>query len=331
MYTLGERLIHARNSKNFSQQSLADAIDVSRGVIFNIEKDRSQSKDIVINAICKVLDINKEWLINGDGKMENTTSTSKSAKILAELLNIAKDFSEAELLYMLDLMPDIAEIASTTELSDAAVRAILTKKTKRVAMDLANNISQGRDVENEILFTSAEERHIKKYRALGRHGKKTVNAILNLEYERMRVDTAMRDERQQDEPEVREMKVYWESSAAGLGNYLSDCDSNYDMVTFLTEEVPSDADFGIRISGDSMEPTIYDGAIAWVEATPEICSGEVGIFVLNGESYCKELMITSHKTTGKVVSLISHNEKYRPISFREGDDLKTVGRVLSTS
>ncbi|MCL2571213.1 MAG: helix-turn-helix domain-containing protein [Defluviitaleaceae bacterium] len=331
MHSLGERLAHARQHRSFSQLSLADDIGVSRGVISNIENGRAEPQIIVVNAVCQTLNINKDWLLDGVGAMENKAKASKSARVLTELYETTKDFSEDELLYLNEIVTTIPDIAKAIGLSDSTVRGIIAGKSKSVALDIASSLSQGHDVDLEMLITSAEQRHIKKFRALDTHGKKTVNLVLNSEYERIQLQLAMREEQQQEPPEVREMKVYWESSAAGLGNYLSDCDSNYDMVTFLTEEVPSDADFGIRISGDSMEPSIYGGAIAWVEATPEISSGEVGIFVLNGESYCKELKIVSNKTTGKVVSLISHNDKYGPISFREGDVLKTVGRVLSTS
>lgn len=56
----------------------------------------------MINAICSTLKIKKEWLVNGEGEMEETIETSQSAKVLAELYNIAKELSEDEQLYQLD-------------------------------------------------------------------------------------------------------------------------------------------------------------------------------------------------------------------------------------
>ncbi|HBA48842.1 MAG TPA: transcriptional regulator, partial [Lachnospiraceae bacterium] len=41
----------------------------------------------MINAICSTLKIKKEWLVNGEGEMEETIETSQSAKVLAELYN----------------------------------------------------------------------------------------------------------------------------------------------------------------------------------------------------------------------------------------------------
>lgn len=102
MYTLGERLNYARKKCGYTQDSLAEAIGVSRGVIFNLEKNKTEPQKIVINAICQLLKINKEWLVNGEGSMEDTSETSQSTKILAELYEVAKDLSEDEQLYLLD-------------------------------------------------------------------------------------------------------------------------------------------------------------------------------------------------------------------------------------
>ncbi|MCM1257319.1 MAG: helix-turn-helix domain-containing protein [Roseburia sp.] len=102
MNTLGERLNYARKQKGYTQDSLAKSIGVSRGVIFNLEKDKTEPQLIVLNAICQVLKINKDWLVNGSGNMENTSEVSQSAKILAELYEVAKELSEDEQLYLLD-------------------------------------------------------------------------------------------------------------------------------------------------------------------------------------------------------------------------------------
>ncbi len=102
MSSLGERLKHARKSKGFTQDALADTIGVSRGVIFNLEKDKTEAQTIVVNAICQALNINKEWLLNGTGDMSDFSKASQSAKILAELYDVAKGLSEAEQLYLLD-------------------------------------------------------------------------------------------------------------------------------------------------------------------------------------------------------------------------------------
>lgn len=103
MDTLGARLNRARKKNGFTQDSLATCIGVSRGVIFNLEKNKTEPQAIVINAICQTLKINKEWLLSGNGEMEDSSRPDQSDKILSELYDIAKGLSkEEEQLYILD-------------------------------------------------------------------------------------------------------------------------------------------------------------------------------------------------------------------------------------
>lgn len=103
MNTLGERLTYVRKKNGYTQSSLAESIGVSRGVIFNIEKNKTVPQAIVINAICQTLRINKDWLMRGRGKMEDTSEAMLSTKILAELYQVTKDLSEDEQFYLLDI------------------------------------------------------------------------------------------------------------------------------------------------------------------------------------------------------------------------------------
>ncbi len=102
METLGDRLNYARKKRSYTQDSLAETIGVSRGVIFNLEKNKTKPQTIVINAICQTLKINREWLMDGIGNMEEASEKSQSAMILAELYEVAKELSEDEQLYLLD-------------------------------------------------------------------------------------------------------------------------------------------------------------------------------------------------------------------------------------
>ncbi|MCM1539777.1 MAG: helix-turn-helix domain-containing protein [Blautia sp.] len=103
MNTLGERLTYIRKKHGYTQNSLAEAIGVSRGVIFNIEKNKTVPQAIVVNAICQTLRINREWLMRGMGKMEDTSEVVQSTKILAELYQVTKELSEDEQFYLLDI------------------------------------------------------------------------------------------------------------------------------------------------------------------------------------------------------------------------------------
>lgn len=120
-----------------------------------------------------------------------------------------------------------------------------------------------------------------------------------------------------------ELDVYDEPAAAGLGNYLSAPESRREQ--FPSFMVPKGASFGIRISGDSMEPVIADGSTVFVKHTMTVESGKVGIFVLNGSGFCKQLIVDREK---QEVRLHSINQKYEDIIVAPEDTLITIGQVL---
>lgn len=118
-----------------------------------------------------------------------------------------------------------------------------------------------------------------------------------------------------------EVEVFDEPAAAGLGNPV-------DIPPSHTEQYPSDyvppkTNFGVLISGTSMEPKIPDGSTVFVQATPALDNGEIGIFVLDGKSYCKRL-----KKDEETVRLHSINPQFEDIDIPPFSELRTLGRVL---
>lgn len=101
---LASRLKQARKSKGYTQDALASAIGVSRGVISNIEYEKTEPQALVIRAICDVLRIDENWLTSGVGQMESNSDLEKSARLLSEIYNSAKELSEEEQDYILDMI-----------------------------------------------------------------------------------------------------------------------------------------------------------------------------------------------------------------------------------
>jgi len=116
----------------------------------------------------------------------------------------------------------------------------------------------------------------------------------------------------------RTIPIYMQPAAAGLGNYLDLPD--YEEAEL---EAPENTDAGIRISGDSMEPVIQNGEIVFVKFQPQILGDQVGIFVLNGEAYCKRLEYRAGEPY-----LCSFNPRYSPIRILPTDNLRVIGKVL---
>lgn len=136
---------------------------------------------------------------------------------------------------------------------------------------------------------------------LNQEGKEKVYEYIEL------LDCSGKYQKQADEllPYTRSLRLFNMAVSAGPGNFLDS--SDYEMMP-VGSEVPSNADYGIRISGDSMMPQFLPKQIVWVTQQDTLESGEIGIFFLDGNVYIKKL----HKTA-KEISLISLNTKYKPI------------------
>ena len=66
---VAERVAMVRKSNNLTQKEFGEKLGVSRDVIFNIESERVKAKDLFLNHLCDIFNINKEWLLNGTGEM----------------------------------------------------------------------------------------------------------------------------------------------------------------------------------------------------------------------------------------------------------------------
>jgi len=121
-------------------------------------------------------------------------------------------------------------------------------------------------------------------------------------------------------PERRSLPLYRIAASAGTGQFLDS--DEYDMVE-AGSEVPISANFGVKLAGDSMEPRFSGGQIVWVCQQQELRDGEIGIFLYDGNAYCKKLSMGKDG-----IQLISLNKKYAPIPIREGAEFRVFGRVL---
>lgn len=182
----------------------------------------------------------------------------------------------------------------------------------------------------------SEEAHkvAKDYDKLTSYGKGAVRAILaytvkadtkNLEPPEQKTSSV----KARSLPKVKrnhgmtEITVFDEPAAAGLGNPIDTPPSHIEQ--YPSDYVPAKTNFGILISGTSMEPKIPDGSTVFVQATPVLDSGEIGIFIFDGQSYCKQLK--RDKETQQV-KLHSINPEYGDIEIPPFSELRVLGRVL---
>ena len=190
---------------------------------------------------------------------------------------------------------------------------------------------------NNYTLTPQEIRMVESFRQLDAHGKELTLLVLEKEKERAEagdegsVVTTERPERARvlTSPIMRAPTV----SAAGLGKRTI---SMYDMPVSagmgidLSEVAESkiripdnaktqDADYALRISGNSMEPKFHSGDFLLVQSCDSVEVGELGIFILDGAGYFK-------KFDGD--RLLSLNPIYAPIPLSDFSEIHCAGRVI---
>ena len=167
---------------------------------------------------------------------------------------------------------------------------------------------------NDFIISSNEQSLIKKYRSLDGYGRKAINNLLEVEYERC--NTVI----EEDTPLYITKPYYAVGASAGSGEYLFD-DLDCTAISLPDTPLTNKADIVIAVRGHSMEPTYYDGDKLLVKKQSELNIGDIGVFIINGESFVKEL------GKGK---LISHNKQYQDIYCSDYDNMITVGKVIGS-
>jgi len=177
-----------------------------------------------------------------------------------------------------------------------------------------------------------EEELLRSFRKLDAHGQKLVRIVCNTELERVqprkpeiiRFPSAVREDLAVKKHN-RYIPFYYTPPAAGIAVPLET--DEFEML-LADDSVPADADYAVRISGDSMEPYLKDGELVFVKETQELHNGDVGIFCVDGAMYCKQYFVDEDRN----LHLLSANHKRINaniyIDGESGSSVKCCGRVL---
>lgn len=189
---------------------------------------------------------------------------------------------------------------------------------------------------NNYTLTASEMDMVETYRALDDRGRETVDALLQKEEQLMvapRRVTPKTARILRPEPLKSRLAAAYEESdngfariplplfdlpvSAGVGVAL-DADTAEEIMVASTA-TSREADFALRISGNSMEPRYRDGDILLVQETDTLEFGELGIFILDGCGYFK--IFGGDR-------LRSLNADYGDILLKDFDDVRIAGRVI---
>jgi len=230
--------------------------------------------------------------------------------------------------------PDMDTITVLANFFNCSVDYLLGRSDDRIddsVLDLVNEIDDDllerygniRDAliaqaVRDKAVTDFEFEAIKKYRALDEHGTKIVDFVIAVEYERCSTAPVVEDHHRK----YRSIDLYSMPASAGTGTFL---DSD-EREPIEIPDIPEYArvTFAVAVSGDSMSPVYENGDYLLVEGRLSVEDGDIGVFVLNGESYVK----TFRRVDGEMPWLESVNQMYSPIYIKSYDKIICCGKVI---
>ena len=168
-----------------------------------------------------------------------------------------------------------------------------------------------KDIQGTFRGLKPELRGIKKLNVLGRSRVEEYIAMLSS-------NAIFADDESEDVVEMqrRLIRLYDVPVAAGTGSFL---DSEYYEDFEIDETVPAEADYAVKVSGDSMAPRFVDSQIVFIREQQTLEIGDIGIFELDGDAYIKKL------GQGELISL---NTRYKPIRINEYSSFRIFGKVV---
>ncbi|MEX5914546.1 LexA family transcriptional regulator [Staphylococcus ureilyticus] len=115
--------------------------------------------------------------------------------------------------------------------------------------------------------------------------------------------------------------------SAGLPIYSEE--NLIDYIYFATNKLNSDKEeFGLKVSGDSMDKIFQDGDIVVVEKDSVVENGQLGVVMING--YNATVKRIRYNDDQVILIPESNNPNHYPQVYNAHDEVKIVGRVVAS-
>ena len=323
-----ERIKKLKSSRKITNDKLSEMTGIPLGTLSKLLAGISDSPKLSnIVAISRALDCSLDWLITGVPENTNNYTLEPEEMTLVESYRELDSYGRALTLAVMDMERTRAERQADEEaikLHDLARRGArrgaprLRRPEESDAADAAFRVTMADTLPEEtapaadavtpaVAITAAD---------LIRGGAQTDTAAVS--EPAIPRSLLTRSDSLPAGLRRRSIGLYDFPVSAGIGEFLSDAD-RVEEITIPDDPRTAEADYALRINGDSMEPKYRSGDILLIQTADTVEEGELGIFVLDGAGYFK-------KYGGD--HLISLNPKYAPIPLKDFEDVACCGRVV---
>ena len=325
-----ERIKKLKSSRKITNDKLSEMTGIPLGTLAKLLAGISDSPKLAnIVAISRALDCSLDWLITGVPENTHNYTLEPAEMTLVETYRELDSYGQALTLAVMDMERTRAERQADEEairMHDLARRGARrgSPRLRRPEADEASAEGTGLIPETPVASFEAAETMPTSPAALSaadliRGGRADESEVAS-ETEEPAVPKSLLG-RSADLPvglRRRSIGLYDMPVSAGVGEFLADATRIEDIV-IPDDPRTAEADYALRINGNSMEPKYRSGDIVLVQSADTVEEGELGIFVLDGAGYFK-------KYGGD--HLISLNAEYPPILLKEFADVSCCGRVV---
>lgn len=292
MSGFGNRITILRNTFNLTQQQFADRLKISRAHESNLETEKREPSDIIINAICTEFGVREQWLRDGTGDMKPDITASLDKVFASYFIEIQKAMSPS------------------CETAGHVIELFRQKPIFDMYNYIAYRVYRPDATKNEItilnqLFDVAFPGYADVVSALSRRHAKRIIDIENSKY-------------------CKQATIPIQGfAAAGMPIFHK---LYGDELVFVPEKYLDGRFFVVEAKGDSMEPRIRNGDRVVVQKDEPALSGEIALVRVDGIGD-QEYTIKIYNPHNGTVELASINTSYTPMIYKSAE-IKSVEKVV---
>jgi phage repressor protein C with HTH and peptisase S24 domain len=312
-----DRIKKLKSSRKITNDKLSEMTGIPLGTLSKLLAGISDSPKLSnIVAISRALDCSLDWLITGVPENTHNYTLEPAEMTLVESFRELDSYGQALTLAVVDMEKARAERQADEEaikLHDVARRTARRggarlRRPEEAAPEVAPTevvLTPVAEVSAPAALTAAD--------LIRGGGEADRSAEEEIPRSRMTRSTDLPAGLRRRSIGLFDLPV-----SAGVGEFLADA-TRIEDILIPDDPRTAEADFALRISGDSMEPKYKSGDVLLIQSAESVEEGELGIFVLDGAGYFK-------KYGGD--HLISLNPKYSPIPLKDFEDVSCCGRVV---
>lgn len=303
-----DNLKNLRLNAGLKQKELANLLNVSQQAIAKWETGKSEPNISTLKDIAAVFKCSVEYLLD-------TNEQNNLNEVSQETIRDSHTLS----------MLSFEKMCSTLDENTLDKIHSILYSLRKIQNNSAIYMS-----DKQFLFSciteivERTERYFDDFRSASEYGKtldfSDINKrFINGEVEILKkITNKVAPQKKQSKERKIVIPFYATPASAGLGSWLAD-ETPAEWVTVSKNDKTVAADFMLEVRGDSMQPKFFDGDRVLVKQADSIYEGEIGVFILNNESYIKKM------GRGELISL---NPAYKPIKLTENDDIRCTGKII---